>query len=190
MPRRVSGRWRIHLVALATWRTSFEAEVERDHAGAGFGDVERQLRGLAGGQGRRARRATEVVGGREAARTEDVERLQLPAGCDVLELCRLRLCDGEPVMLEYNRFSGELTFLERLDVSGSLYDVLREHGLIPTRAIHDISLGHATPTVSRYLGTAVGEALLLLDEIVFDQQNRPLHTSRQWIRGDKFTFRI
>ncbi|MEA4999395.1 MAG: GntR family transcriptional regulator [Candidatus Limiplasma sp.] len=127
---------------------------------------------------------------RETARTEDVERLQLPAGCDVLELCRLRLCDGEPVMLEYNRFSGELTFLERLDVSGSLYDVLREHGLIPTRAIHDISLGHATPTVSRYLGTAVGEALLLLDEIVFDQQNRPLHTSRQWIRGDKFTFRI
>ena len=141
------------------------------------------------GQGRAA--ATRVVElKRELARAEDVERLQVPEGSEVLELCRLRLCDDEPVMLEYNRFSAEHAFLEREPLTGSLYDLLRAHGLIPTRAIHDISLGHATPTVSRHLGTATGEALMLLDETVFDQHNRPLHLSRQWIRGDKFTFRI
>ena len=127
---------------------------------------------------------------REHARPEDVDRLHVPEGGEVIELCRLRLCDDEPVMLEYNRFPAIYDFLEKEPLTGSLYELLHCHGLMPSRAIHDISLGHATPVVSRYLATAAGEALLLLDETVFDQQDRPLHTSRQWIRGDKFTFRI
>jgi GntR family transcriptional regulator len=93
-------------------------------------------------------------------------------------------------MLEYNRFPPKYDFLERENLSGSLYAVLKKHGIVPSRAVHDISLGHATPLVSKYLGTSPGEALLILDEIVFDQQEQPLHTSRQWIRGDKYTFRI
>ena len=40
------------------------------------------------------------------------------------------------------------------------------------------------------LGTAQGDALLLLNELVMDQHGQPLHSSRQWIRGDKYTFRI
>jgi GntR family transcriptional regulator len=128
--------------------------------------------------------------GRELARREDVERLCVSADAEVIQLCRLRLCDDEPVMVEYNRFPVACDFLEREPLTGSLYDLLRAHGLVPSRAIHDISLGHATPTVSRHLATSVGEALMILDETVFDQNDRPLHTSRQWIRGDKFTFRI
>ncbi|MCE5342826.1 MAG: GntR family transcriptional regulator [Eubacteriales bacterium] len=127
---------------------------------------------------------------REHAHPEDVERLGVAEGSEIIELCRLRLCDGEPVMLEYNRFSSRYDFLEKEPSTGSLYDLLRVHGLIPSRATHDISLGHANPSVSRQLATAAGEALLLLDETVYDQQDQPLHTSRQWIRGDKFTFRI
>ncbi len=141
------------------------------------------------GQGRTA--SSRVIDlRRETARPEDVERLKVPEDAEVIELCRLRLCDGEPVMLEYNRFPAQYDFIERESVAGSLYDLLRAHGLIPSRAIHDISLGHATPAVSRQLATAEGEALMLLDETVLDQHDRPLHTSRQWIRGDKFTFRI
>lgn len=127
---------------------------------------------------------------REPARPEDIERLGAKEGDHILELCRLRLCDDEPVMLEFNRFPTTNTFVEQESLTGSLYDLMRAHGLIPSRATHDISLGHATPAVSRQLATAPGEALLLLDETVYDQQDRPLHTSRQWIRGDKFTFRI
>jgi GntR family transcriptional regulator len=127
---------------------------------------------------------------RETARPEDVERLKIPENGEVIELCRLRMCDGEPVMMEYNRFPAQYDFIEKEPVTGSLYDLFRAHGLVPSRAIHDISLGHATPAVSRQLATAEGEALMLLDETVFDQRDRPLHTSRQWIRGDKFTFRI
>ena len=62
--------------------------------------------------------------------------------------------------------------------------------MVPSSASHDISLGHATPLVSRHLGAEVGDALLLLDELVLDQHGQPLHLSRQWIRGDRYTFRI
>lgn len=142
-----------------------------------------------GGTGRTATsRVLEIR--RETAHPEDVERLHVPLESEVLEVCRLRLCDGEPVMLEYNRFPGTFTFLETEPLTGSLYEVLRAHGYIPSRATHDIALGHATPAMSRHLGTAAGEALMLLDEMVFDQQDRPLHTSRQWIRGDRYIFRI
>ena len=124
------------------------------------------------------------------AHAEDVERLNVPAEESVLEICRVRLCDGEPVMLEINRFPSRYAFLEHENLLHSLYGLLKTHGVIPSHAVHDISLGHATPLVSKHLGTPLGEALLILDQTVLDQQSLPLHTSRQWIRGDKYTFRI
>ena len=93
-------------------------------------------------------------------------------------------------MLEINRFPERYAFLREENAEGSLYEQLRRRGIIPSSAVHDISLGHATPFVSKHLNTAQGDALLLLDEMVFDQHGEPLHLSRQWIRGDKFTFRI
>jgi GntR family transcriptional regulator len=127
---------------------------------------------------------------REAATGEDRATLGLPKGSEVLFICRLRLSDGEPVMLEYNRFSAELSFLETAPLTGSLYALLSSHGLIPSRAVHDISLGRANGQIGKLLNTRDGDALLLLDQVVYDQHDRPLHISRQWIRGDRFTFRI
>lgn len=124
------------------------------------------------------------------AAMDDVERLGVDESAQVLEICRLRLCDGEPVMLEINRFPAEYAFLQNELGDGGLYECLRSRGVIPSSAVHDISLGHATPYVSKYLGAEVGDALLVLDELVFNQHEEPLHVSRQWIRGDKFTFRI
>ncbi|MBE0601056.1 MAG: GntR family transcriptional regulator, partial [Firmicutes bacterium] len=126
----------------------------------------------------------------ETATEEDRLKLQLPEDGKVLSICRLRLAGGLPVMLEYNRFAATLAFLEDAQMSGSLYALLQEHGLIPSRAVHDISLGHARGQVGKLLDTRDGDALLRLDQLVFDQHNRPLHLSRQWIRGDRFTFRI
>lgn len=126
----------------------------------------------------------------ENALPEDCERLGVEETAQVLEICRLRLCDGEPVMLELNRYPEEYAYLQEAAAEGSQYECLRSHGIIPSSAVHDISLGHATPFVSKHLNTEVGDALLLLDEMVFNQHEEPLHLSRQWIRGDKFTFRI
>ena len=121
---------------------------------------------------------------------EDAKLLNLPEDAQVLELCRVRLSDGEPVMLEINRFPEGYAYLKDEAAEESLYACLQRHGVIPASALHDISLGRATRFVSKHLGTEVGDALLLLDETVLDQHGMPLHLSRQWIRGDKFTFRI
>jgi GntR family transcriptional regulator len=126
----------------------------------------------------------------ETATTIDRERLNLPEDAEVIAVCRLRLSDGEPVMLEYNRFSALLSFLKTEPLTGSLYTLLTENGLVPSRAVHDISLSRAPESVAKLLGTKPGDALLLLDQLVYDQHDRPLHLSKQWIRGDRFTFRI
>ena len=125
-----------------------------------------------------------------AATPEDVEKLGVDAESSVVEICRLRLCDDDPVMLEINRFPASYAYLLSENAEGSLYELLTARGVKPATAVHDISLGHATPMVSRHLGCAQGDALLLLDELVLDQHGEPLHLSRQWIRGDKYTFRI
>ena len=127
---------------------------------------------------------------RVQATPEDADKLSLTPGETLVEICRLRLCDGEPVMLEINRFPQSYDFLMAETDGGSLYELLADHGVKPASAVHDISLGHATPAVSRHLACSPGDALLLLDELVFNQHGEPLHLSRQWIRGDRYTFRI
>ena len=126
----------------------------------------------------------------QKAQGADTERLHIPLGEPVLEICRVRLRDGEPIMLEVNRFPASYGFLEKADLQGSLYGLLKNHGIVPSHAVHDISLGRATSLASEHLHIPPEEALLLLDETVYDQQMHPLHTSRQWIRGDKYSFRI
>jgi len=127
---------------------------------------------------------------RENASPEECARLKLPEGSSVVEICRVRLCDGEPVMLEINRYPEPYASLMEDASEPSQYACLKRNGIIPSSAVHDISLAHATPFVSKHLGTEVGDALLLLDELVLTQHGEPLHLSRQWIRGEKFTFRI
>ena len=126
----------------------------------------------------------------ESVQPEDMDRLHVAEGGRVLEVCRVRLCADEPVMLETNRFPESFAYLEHQDLTVSLYDLLGKHGTVPSHAVHDITLGYATPLVDKHLGTSPGEAMLILDETVLDQNGRPIHTSHQWIRGDKFTFRI
>jgi len=127
---------------------------------------------------------------REMATEDDLKNLGLERGSEVISVCRLRLSNGEPVMLEHNRFSAALSFLEDEPLTNSLYVLLSRYGLVPGRAVHDISMTGATAAVGKLLDTDTGTALLLLDQVVYDQHDYPLHTSRQWIRGDRFTFRI
>ena len=124
------------------------------------------------------------------ADARDAEDLNLKPGSRVVETLRLRRADGEPVVLERNRFSMAYAYLEDEDLKGSLYAVLREYGAEPTQAVHDISLCYATAEEARYLEIEEGAPLLKLHELIFDQRGRPLHNSVQLIRGDRFVFRI
>lgn len=120
----------------------------------------------------------------------DMKELQLDADARVVEIRRLCMADGEPVMLEINHFSEEYAWLLDEDLSASLYGLLAGRKIEPDKAIHEISLCRADDVDARYLDTEKGEALLCVEETIFDQKGHPLHTSLQHIRADRFTFRI
>lgn len=126
-----------------------------------------------------------------AATQEDRTELLLDSEeKQVIEIVRLRLADGIPVMLECNHFPVSFNWLLEKDLHDSLYTLLAAHGFEASQATHDISLCYATTTQARHLDVSAGDALLSLHEVIFDQTGRPLHTSQQFIRGDRFTFRI
>lgn len=134
---------------------------------------------------------TQVIHARMVpAQREDVAAQLCRNGEQVVETLRLRLADGVPVMLETNHFPPEYDFLLRADLSRSLYATLQERDLEATQAVHEISLRYASPQQAALLQVQPGDALLCLEETIYDQFSRPLHTSVQLIRGDRFTFRI
>ncbi len=127
----------------------------------------------------------------QVIRAEDDLREKLAITTDeAVEIIRLRTADGEPVMLETNRFPMSYAFLLAADQTGSLYHQLAQRGIEAASGVHEISLCYATAHQAKLLEVEVGAALLMLEQIIFDQNGAPLHTSRQVIRGDRFTFRI
>ena len=135
--------------------------------------------------------STTVVYVREKeADTADIEELNLRTGDRVLETLRICSADGVPVVLERNHFSMAYSYLENENLSGSLYNVLRDYGIEPRQATHDISMAYATENQAKMLNVEPGAPLMRLHEVVYDQKGRPLHNSLQLIRGDRFVFRI
>lgn len=120
----------------------------------------------------------------------DIADLNLHEGDRVVETLRVRSADGEPIALEKNHFSTVYSYLENENLNGSLYNVLRDYGVEPTQATHDISMTFATDAQAKLLNINTGSPLMRLREVVYDQKGRPLHNSLQLIRGDRFVFRI
>ena len=126
----------------------------------------------------------------EKADAADLQELELLEGSKVVETLRVRTADGVPVVLERNHFSMVYSYLENENLSGSLYNVLRDYGIEPKQASHDISMTYATEEQAKLLNIEAGSPLMRLHEVVYDQKGRPLHNSLQLIRGDRFVFRI
>ena len=120
----------------------------------------------------------------------DITDLNVRDGDRVVETLRVRSADGEPVVLEKNHFSMGYAYLENENLNGSLYNVLRDYGVEPRQATHDISLAYATEAQAKLLNIVPGSPLMRLREVVYDQRGRALHNSVQLIRGDRFVFRI
>jgi len=126
----------------------------------------------------------------ENATERDCNELQMRSNTHVVVITRLRLADGQPVMLETNRFSMAYSYLLDSDLDGSLYIFLKGYGVEASAASHDISLCQATSAQAKWLKINEGDPLIYLHEVVYDQNGRPLHTSDQYIRGDIFTLRV
>lgn len=124
------------------------------------------------------------------ASDEDREKLNLPADARVVRIQRLLAADGEPVILETNHFSTAYAWLENAGLKGSLYRILQEYGVRAEKSIYDFSLRRAEKDEAALLQVETGAVLLAVEQVVYDQKGRPLHTGSQLIRGDRYTLRI
>ena len=130
----------------------------------------------------RVKPSIDVIHVRETeAGAEAAEGLNISRGSRVLEILRVCRADGVPVVLERNHFSMAYAWLQDQDLSGSLYNLLREYGVEPKLA---------DKGVAELLETEEGTPLICLHEVIYDQRGRPLHTNVQLIRGERFVFTI
>jgi len=113
--------------------------------------------------------------------------LELADGEKVLEVRRLRLADGRPMVLEHSQFPARL-FPGMLDcrLDGSLYELLSERfGQRPHRAKESFEPVIAGVRESEALEVDEGAPLMLVERIAYSQAGRPLEYARDLLRGDR-----
>lgn len=104
----------------------------------------------------------------------------------VLKIVRLRKIDGVPVMIETNYYPQKMDFLLQANLTGSTYDVFREHGLIPSHAVRTVEICYATLEESRLLNVEENHPLLLQMEETSDQNYQILHYSKVLINSKRY----
>jgi GntR family transcriptional regulator len=129
---------------------------------------------------------------RRPAGPQAVDMLGLADGEPVVELLRVRLLDGEPVMVERTCFVehvGRRLFDFDLD-GGSIYAHLRSCGVELARARQTIDAVAASHADEELLGVAAGTPLLRVRRSTTDAAGEPLEWSDDRYRGDAMSFTI
>lgn len=120
------------------------------------------------------------------ATEKQVKMLQLPEDVKVIYLTRARYLDDLPVIMEINIFSMDYSFLLQEKLEGSLYGLLRGRGINPSHGRRTISVCYASKQEADILDTEELAPLLLVEDMVCDDRNRPLHICKQVIRSDRY----
>ena len=137
---------------------------------------------------------TRLIAARPEAAVQSVATaLGLELGSPTLYLERLRLADGEPLLLEQvhlpaERFPGLLaTDLE----AGSLYELLTErYGVRVARAREALEPVLLRAREARLLGRRAGSPALLIEGIASTADGTPIEFGRTFVRGDRTRYYV
>ena len=145
-----------------------------------------------------ARRAGRAPGARtlELARrpcpAPIADALGLAVGAPVFQYKRLRLLDGEPVMVELSTFVepvGRLLLDFDLDAE-SVYEQLGARGVVLAEATQEISAIGAGVEMAHLLAVPRRAPLLRVRRCVLDTDGTPVEMSCDSYRGDLFTVTV
>ena len=95
-----------------------------------------------------------------------------------------------PVSIEENYFSRSYSFLLSEDLEGSLYKVLAAHGVQIGNSEKTLGICYATREQAQLLSVAEGEALLQMQDLVYDGNGAPLFSGREIVDAGRFEYRI
>lgn len=121
------------------------------------------------------------------------DALEIPLGAQVVHLERLRMADGEPLLLEQvflpgGRFPGLLASdLER----GSLYELLTQrYDTTVVRAREALEPIALPQREAQLLGVEPHRPALLIEGLAFDRSGRPVEFARSYVRGDRTRYYV
>jgi GntR family transcriptional regulator len=121
------------------------------------------------------------------ADTATAEALGIPAGELVHDVIRVRLADDVRISLEHARFPVSL-FPDLLaqPLDDSVYELMAEkYGMVVTKAVERLVAVLADDEQAQILGIAVGDPLMAIERVTYDDDDRPLEYSNDIFRGDR-----
>lgn len=123
-----------------------------------------------------------------------IAQAQLGVGASepVVDITRLRLIDGEPVMLERTTFIASVG-RELFDIdtdAGSIFDALIARGIPLDSGEHMIDAVPADAQDAEQLGVPVGTALLRVQRVTRSSDGLPIEYSDDRYRSDRAALRV
>ena len=99
----------------------------------------------------------------------------------------LLLADGEPIVVEKTYFSIKYALLLDEDLNNkSIYQIIKTKlNIIPSKAVRTVSIDYADKEIANYLITDEKRPLFVVSELVFDEQNNPIHHSFSYALSSK-----
>ncbi|MFV2062990.1 MAG: GntR family transcriptional regulator [Chloroflexota bacterium] len=126
------------------------------------------------------------------ASTEEMATLGLPEGEVVIQLERVRLHGDEPLIYSVDVFQRSLIAgpLEDVDLSGSLLESLEASGTVVTSAMAQLHAVRLPEAGQRAIGQQTSEPWVLLEHRNLAEDGSTVIVSRDYYRGDRFTFNV
>ena len=119
---------------------------------------------------------------------EEREFFSFKKGEKILRIKRLRLGDGQPLLLERLYLPTEYAQLTREELEGSFYALMKKRfGMIINKGPWWIEIYRATVNDALLMEIEEGDPLILTRECAYDPQGRPLHSTKLLINS---TFRF
>jgi len=118
--------------------------------------------------------------------------LGIDPGSAVYGLVRVRLADGEPVMIERTAFPLEIgQLVGEVDLeAGSIFASLAERGIVFDRARQEIDAVGASAADARFLGCPTRGPLLRVRRTSYSPAGRPLESSEDRYLAERVTLTI
>jgi GntR family transcriptional regulator len=139
---------------------------------------------------RRGRMPTSRIVRRLLRRPTDAERaaLRLAGEDQVVELCRVRLADGEPLAVETAVLSSRCAdAVMAADVeAGSLHEALIGAGVVPSRGTSSIAAEAASSVDAELLDLDPGEPMLVERRLILDQRGRPMERTESRYAASRY----
>ncbi len=130
-----------------------------------------------------------------SATKEVANRLQLELGHSVIQMSRLRLLDGEPVLaeeiwLDAEKFPG-FEVLPKDEFGPLLYPLYeRQFGWIVASAKEALKVEDVSRAYSRMLRIDPGKSVVVIERVAMGYNGEPIEWRRSYGRADRFNYQI